>query len=197
MKMHKTVQALVNGSDSASFLKKACKISGITDILHAFFVCMSTLQNKQQVFIYIHHLNFFKMNRTFAKRSFQAMLTMLIVLGGMLLSNRVEAQQVSTTTVVGAPQQQQWLTEQEALAVLVTEMSGLKDQLQYLTPGTPDYINVENHITYFLSLYYGIEGGVSVPDAVGSSLSNNAATSTLSKSQLNGLYNEAVDLLTK
>jgi len=137
------------------------------------------------------------MNRTFAKRSFQAMLTMLIVLGGMLLSNRVEAQQVSTTTVVGAPQQQQWLTEQEALAVLVTEMSGLKDQLQYLTPGTPDYINVENHITYFLSLYYGIEGGVSVPDAVGSSLSNNAATSTLSKSQLNGLYNEAVDLLTK
>ena len=172
------------------------------DILYAFCVCISTTQNKQQIFIYIHHLNFFKMNRTFAKRSFQAMLTMLIVLGGMLLTNRVEAQQVSTTTVVGASQQQQWLTEQEALAVLATEMASLKDQLQNLTPGTPAYINVENHLTYFINLYYSIEGGMPVPDAVGNSISANALASsapakTISKAELNGLYNEAVDLLTK
>lgn len=142
------------------------------------------------------------MNRTFAKRSFQAMLTMLIVLGGMMLSNRVEAQQVSTTTVVGASQQQQWLTEQEALAVLITEMAGLKGQLQNLTPGTPAYINVENHLTYFINLYYSIEGGMPVPDAVGNSIATNslassAPTKTISKAELNGLYNEAVDLLTK
>ena len=141
------------------------------------------------------------MNRTFKKCGLQVIAAVFVLTLGLFGVSSVQAQTVSPT-IVGANPQLNWLTEQEALAVLVAEMAGLKGQLQNLTPGTPAYINVDNHLAYFLNLYYTIEGGTPVAQAVGNSLAlttlNSAAPpKTISQPVLNGLYNEAVDLLTK
>ncbi|MDX2135898.1 MAG: hypothetical protein SFV52_14005 [Saprospiraceae bacterium] len=139
------------------------------------------------------------MNGTFAKRGFQAVLTMFFVFGGLLLTNRAEAQKVVVTNQQAAPQQQQnWLTEQDAKSVLETEMSSLKDQLQNLTPGTPTYNNVYVHLSFFLGIYQDIDAGSTVSQAVAASLAfDDVVMAQVSKSTRDALYDEAVDLLSK
>jgi hypothetical protein len=103
------------------------------------------------------------MNETFAKRGFRMVLVALMVSCGLLMTNRVEAQTVSSNT---SSKQLQWLTEQEALAALLTQMTAMKAVIANVPPGTSQYNNLANHIYYYRGIYEQILNGVTVADAV-------------------------------
>jgi hypothetical protein len=151
----------------------------------------------QQFFISFHHLNFQTMKGTFATHGLKMVVAMFFLFGGLLLTNRAEAQVSSTNAQFNSPSAN-WLTEQEALAVLQVEVQNLAQNLQVLVPGSQGYINTEMHIRYYKEIYRQIDGGSVVPDAVRNALgavTNSNGSTVPSKTLLGLLYDEAVDLL--
>jgi hypothetical protein len=189
----------------ACMLLKAWTASEWTDALHAFFVCISSFQHKQQIFISFHHLTLFTMNNTFEKRGLQVVLATVFMLTlGLFGVNSANAQVVSPTTP-GISTQSNWVTEQVALGLLDAQLSVLTQTLLSQTPGTPPYNNTFVHVTYFAGIVKEINGGATTEEGATQGLQHAtpaSANPSPSSSSIGApidyksLYLEAVDLLT-
>jgi hypothetical protein len=189
----------------ACMLLKAWTASEWTDALHAFFVCISSFQHKQQIFISFHHLTLFTMNNTFKKRGLQVVLATVFMLTLGLFGVNTANAQVVTPTTVGINTQSNWVTEQTALDLLDAQLAALTQTLLGQTPGTPGYNNTFLHITYFAGIVQEIKGGATTELGATQGLQHAklayappSATAALVSTPINfmSLYQEAVDLLT-
>lgn len=63
-----------------------------------------------------------------------------------------------------------WKTAPEAMQILNDQINQLDVQIAGLTPGTPAYQDVFNHLTYYKLIYVSLEDGVSVGEAVNGNL---------------------------
>lgn len=130
------------------------------------------------------------MKGTFFNFKLRSIVAMFFLLGGLFFSaNRAEAQSFN------------WMTEPQATAQLNTEIDQMSLDIQGFVPGSPQYDNLLNHITYYKLILESIESGTIVETAVNESLGHvndqfNAGDQFLSKNQLVVLFNDAVILLT-
>lgn len=124
--------------------------------------------------------------------NFKSLLMGLCVICGLtLFTERVQAQGVS---------QVNWMSEAEAMVTLEPMLVTLGDQLQALPIGSPNYIEMEMRVNLYKLIYNRIEGGESVPAALGTAINevplskpDRDPAHEAIKSQL---YEEAFDTLT-
>lgn len=130
------------------------------------------------------------MKGTFFQFKLRTLVAMFFLLGGLFLSaNRAEAQTFN------------WMTESQAVSQLNAEVEQLSLDIQNFVPGSTQYKNISNHLTYYKLIMVSIETGATVPVAVNDNLGHvndqfDAGDKLLPKDVLVGLFNDAVDLLT-
>jgi hypothetical protein len=131
------------------------------------------------------------MKRTFFQPKLRTLVAMFFLLGGMFFSaNRAEAQSFN------------WMTQQEALVQLSAEIEQMSLDIQNFVPGSTQYKNLANHLTYYKLITVAIEEGKIVEVAVNDSLLHvndqfDAMNKLLNKTTLAGLFDDAAVLLTQ
>jgi hypothetical protein len=131
------------------------------------------------------------MKRTFFQPKLRTLVAMFFLLGGMFFSaNRAEAQSFN------------WMTQQEALVQLSAEIEQMSLDIQNFVPGSTQYKNLANHLTYYKLITVAIEEGKIVEVAVNDSLLHvndqfDAMNKLLNKTTLTGLFDDATVLLTQ
>ena len=154
------------------------------------------------------------MKRTFTRYGVQSIAALFFLVCGMLLSNRATAQAPVQNTTIAANQsavlqghsvskeQHNWVTENDALAILENAIATSADQLSLLLPVSPQYKNLMFHITYYKLILGLLEEGKTTQQAVQLALDQmNAAGYAIdaggnfNKNDLLNLYTEAVDML--
>lgn len=99
------------------------------------------------------------MKWTMTKHGFR-WLPMLVLFSAWLFSvARMDAQAISNHS-------QSWKTESEALTELDAELLQMAAALNGQTPGTPAYQDTESRIDYYKTIYFFIEQGKSVAEAI-------------------------------
>jgi hypothetical protein len=147
------------------------------------------------------------MKVTTAKHGFRSLVAAFFLFGAFLLTTeRAEAQ------VIGS-QSLNWMQTGQAEAELVIEINKQYNIMAQSTPGTPQHTHALTHFYYYRAIHFKISDGSSVPEAVVSSLhifdgniAGNGPKSavpldelgniTLTKAEVDNIYNDAVALLT-
>lgn len=130
------------------------------------------------------------MKRTFFQLKLRTLVAMFFLLGGLFFSaNRAEAQSFN------------WKNESQAMSTLSSEIEQMSLDIQNFVPGSTQYKNLYNHLSYYKLIAVSIEEGNTVEPAVNSSLLHvndqfDAANKLLPKNVLAALFNDAVTLLT-
>ena len=133
------------------------------------------------------------MKKTFAKLSFQALLAMFFVLGGLLLTNRAEAQLFQK-----ANPNLNWKSSSEAIDIMKQQVESINLQIVNFTPASPEYKNLFLHVVYFKGIQRELVAGESVADAANKAIpAGNASVGQQSNATLHALFDEAVSLLTQ
>ena len=100
------------------------------------------------------------MKFTTAKHGFRSLLATLFLFGALLFSaGQAHGQSLSTGN-------QNWKTVPDAMQTLEGQITQLDGQLANLTPGTPAYDNVNQHMEYYKLIYGDLQDGTGVPEAV-------------------------------
>lgn len=98
-----------------------------------------------------------------------------------------------------------WKTVPQSIQIMYDQINQLDGEMAGLTPGSPAYENVFNHLTYYKLIYDSLEGGATVPAAVQTNLalvdmnttaSNPASPSVHDQTLYDQLLADAVTLLT-
>lgn len=63
-----------------------------------------------------------------------------------------------------------WKTVSQSIQIMADQINQLDGEMAGLTPGSPTYENVFNHLTYYKLIYDSLEGGATVPAAVQTNL---------------------------
>lgn len=117
------------------------------------------------------------MNRTSAKRGFNTLLAMFLLVGGMLFSmNSVSAQSALPKLDLSGIL---WMTETQALDVLTNTITATHQQIDQALPGSPIYVAGERRTAFLKSVHGEISSGSSVPNAI---------LNTFDKNDNGGLY---------
>lgn len=151
------------------------------------------------------------MKQTYSKRNWRMLVTALVVLGGLFAASSAKAQvdQVSgyyPSSVILDPslltQQHNWVVENDAIAILENAVNNAAAQLPLYLQGSPQYLNLVFHITYYKIMLdllekgnttqYSAQHGIDLMTGEGYGLD---AGGTFTKADLNALYLEAVDML--
>ena len=144
------------------------------------------------------------MKKVLQNLGLRSMMMGLFLLGAFLFSANTAAAQTSfnqtqTSTAKGL----NWVTESEAVTILMANVDQYAQELDNMVPGSQAYNNALYHLSYYKFVAGGIDAGSIVPAAVlnGLQLGNietNAKddASPLTPAILNQLYADIVTLLT-
>lgn len=141
------------------------------------------------------------MNVTFAKLSLKSLMAGFFLFGFLLTAKSVGAQSLN------------WMQPDQAELVLVNQIGVQYGILEQSTPGTPQHKDALTHFLYYRVVHSKIMDGSSVPNAVADGLrifdGNLSSTGpktvepldelgniALTKTEIDDLYNDGVDLLT-
>lgn len=134
------------------------------------------------------------MKKVFAKLGFQALVAMFFMLGGLLMTNRAEAQLTHNTQ---AGTSLNWKSAAEATDIVKQQIESINLEIANYNPGTPAYNNLNLHSIFYKGIARGLSGGESVENAVKNALPiDNDAVGQQTPATIRGLYDEAVVLLT-
>jgi len=146
------------------------------------------------------------MKVTTAKHGFLSLVSAFFLFGFLLLTaGRAEAQ------VLGS-QSLNWMQADQAATELLTEINKQHNIVTQSTPGTPQHTDALTHLYYYRVIHFKITEGSTVPEAVVSGLHifdgnisggpksavsiDELAGISLTKTEVNNIYNDAVGLLT-
>lgn len=139
------------------------------------------------------------MKSTFTKKRLLPLLSALLLFVAFLFSTTTASAQV-----VDVDQKLNWMLEGQALVALENEINlwaNGQQQGAHGTPGSPAWVNADNHIHYYKAIMQAIQSGAKVYVAVGEGVLRlndgaSAANELVPPAVLTALKADATDLLT-
>lgn len=104
------------------------------------------------------------MNLLSSKHVLQSLVAVIVMFGAMLFGT------VQANAQGLAQDEMNWKTVPEAMQILDAEINQLALDLTGLIPGTTEYADASNHLSYYKLIYGALEEGSTVSDAVLGSL---------------------------